>query len=190
VCSEWPGGGSVRRDFALAPRGFLHVHGRVGHLEDVGKFRFRQLINLPRRDRNLERFRERFWGPVLVELGRSNKRANRRSLGVSFVNYDDKVDAMALGPHQNANWHEESASQVGTIRRVRGERRETVGSGSFEKSVYFDGNDETTRPELEHVYESRGQSLISFGRSREIAGDRARSARPKTRLFDRWTRPN
>ena len=151
----------------------------------MGKFRFRQLINLPRRDRNLERFRERFWGPVLIELGRSNKRANRRSLGVSFVNYDDKVDGMALGPHQNANWHAESASQVGAIRRVRGVRRETVGSGSFKNSVYFDETDETTRQDLEHMYEGRAQSLISFVRSREIAGDRARSARPKTRLLDR-----
>ena len=174
----------------MAPRGFLHVHGRVGHLEDGGKFRSRHLINLPRRDRNLERFRERFGGPVLIELGRFNKRANRRSLGVSFVNYDDEVDGIALGPHQNANWHAESASWVGAIRRGRGERRETVGSGSFEKSVDFDETDETARQKPDRVSEGRAQTLRSFGRSREIAGDRGRSARRKTRLLGRWTRPN
>ena len=79
--------GLVRREFALRPRGFLHVGGRYGHGEGAGKFILRHLINLARRDRVLARFSERILGPHLVEFGGYSKRGNRRFFCVSFVNW-------------------------------------------------------------------------------------------------------
>ena len=78
--------GLTSRDFGVRARGLLHVDRELGRPEGVSNLRFRQLTKLGRRERDLERCLERFWGALFADLGGDVTAQRRCMFRVSFVN--------------------------------------------------------------------------------------------------------